>query len=629
MEARDIAILVMILKARQEGVTTLSELILLWMAMFTPGRNVLVGSSRPEKSAEMVLKMELCYANQPYWLVPKIVTKNEEQIGFDDQASFINIRHGAMLSGLGRGGTVTGFHLSEVPEYTNAEESIEASLLRAAHDSSWLLGILEATGSGRAGWWYEKWNYSVQYWPLGQSRLCPIFLPYYALRDIYPTPAWLRARPIPRSWIPLDITTAHAGRANEYVQSGQNQILTKLLGSTWEMPPEVMWFWEVTRNEHKASKTLHKFYAELCADDKEAFQNPNPTVFDAEVLETFRGECRMPKGVYGILDAQGDMPASLQPNRIHIDTNLPPIDLMCKWAPGRPAYEYRLVPLLHHGSGPFDPHGKILIYERPQPGKSYGLGVDTGFGLGQDRSVVEILRKGDSQLRDAQVAEFASPQLNSFNLWPIALALGTYYSTKILGETKQAKIVIEGAANGENVYNELRKRGWRNFHNWVRLDRKRIIESSANRQLWYTTSWSRPLMFDMLLDALNGGWLEINSPWFIEEMADLEIAINQKIAAAISKHDDRIMALGIALFSMHSLETKRIGIWSGTKRIDGEQPRQYAKYSPGSQANVDALLDGDSSLSSYVLRPVRAEDPEAEVLEYAGAGLWTPPNQER
>ena len=120
-------------------------------------------------------------------------------------------------------------------------------------------------------------------------------------------------------------------------------------------------------------------------------------------------------------------------------------------------------------------------------------------------------------------------------------------------------MVIEGAANGETVYNELRKRGWRNFHNWVRYDRKRIIEANATRQVWMTTPWSRPLMMDMLLDALNNGWLDINSQWFIREMGTLEVDLEtqrQKIAASGGAHDDRIMALGMVLFSLHAMETE-------------------------------------------------------------------------
>ncbi|HEV2172524.1 MAG TPA: hypothetical protein VGR71_03105, partial [Nitrospira sp.] len=271
MEEKGIAILVQILKARQEGVTTLSQLIALWRTMFTPYMNTLVASSRPEKSTEMAQKMELTFEHLPYWLGPKIETYNVgELIGFDSQNSQINIRHGSAKSGMGRGSTVLTFHLSEVAEFLDPDEQIDAALIRAAHDNPNLIGILESTGAGREGWWYDKWKFNVRFWPMHQSRLCPIFLPWYILRDIYPTPSWEIAHPIPKDHQFLDITEAHAARAEAYVRSGENKILTEALGESWTMPPEQKWFWESTRNEYVISKKLHLFYQELCADDKEA-----------------------------------------------------------------------------------------------------------------------------------------------------------------------------------------------------------------------------------------------------------------------------------------------------------------------------------------------------------------------
>jgi len=625
MEEEEIAIIVQILKARQEGVTTLSELLMLWLAMFTPQKNCLVGSSRPEKSTEMIQKIELCYNNQPGWLIPRLITNNSEQLGFDDQNSFIHIRHGAMMSGMGRGATVTAFHLSEVSEYLNPDQGIDASLLRAAHDSTNLLGILESTGAGKSGWWFNQWQYNKQYWPLRQSRLCPIFLPWYLLRELYPTEAWLKKTPIPKGHVFADLTIAHAKRATEYVQSGENKIVTEILGKDWVMPREQMWFWEATRRQYEHNKTLHLFYQELCADDREAFQSQNASVFDQELIYELDSHCPRPIGVYGILAPRAEVPEILQARESDIDRSQPYIDIKCKWNPTQSSHEYRLVPLLHRGSAPFDPMGKILLYERPMNNEVYGLGTDTGYGIGKDRSVIEVLRKGSAERGVGQVAEFASANVNSFSLWPFSLALGTLFSTVVNGERKQAKQVIEGAANGENVFNELKKRGWRNFHNWVRYDRKRVVEAAANRQLWYTTTWSRPLALDMFMDAVNQGWLEINSPWLVEELGDLELdEVKQRIQAAADRHDDRIMATAIVLFSMHALETKHMDRWIARQRRDGEDKNiQYARYSPGSQGNEfsDILQDAPHS---YTYRVVGGGHPDAEILRPAGPTIWMP-----
>lgn len=452
--------------------------------------------------------------------------------------------------------------------------------------------------------------------------MCPIFLPWYLLRELYPTKSWIKSHPIKKDWVPTDRAQAHATKAEEYVKSGQNQIVTAELGVNWKMPPEQIWFWELSRREAEASKALHLFYQELCATPEEGFQSPNAGKFDAEQIQTMRDETPVPFGVYGIRCSQAEIPRHLQARDQDIDTSQKPIEIKAQWIHSQPAHHYTLFPLLHRGSAPFSPYGKVIMYEPPITNKEYGLGTDTGYGIGKDRSVTEVLKKGDAFGLDTQVCEFASPQMNSFQLWPVVFALGTLYSTTINGEIKQAKQVIEGAANGENVYNELKKRGWRHFHNWVRYNKKQILEANANQQLWYTNSWSRPLMLDMLFDAVDSGWLTINSPWFIDELATLEvIEVKQKIAAAINEHDDRIMALGIVLFSMHALETKHNDRWRARIQREQVNPEDFARYSSGSQGMAPTP---DDPIQSHTYNVVRPGDFKYEDLKGPGAGLWIP-----
>lgn len=636
LESEGIAILIQALKARQLGITTLAELVILWKTIYFPRTNALVASSDPDKSALMASKMELCFDNQPHWMKPKLTSYHQgEYIEFANQNSAISIQHGTQMSGMARGATPTTFHLSEVCDYRNPAKLIDAALLRAVHDSPWVFGLLESTASGLDNYWHRKWLFNIEKWPERKSRLCPMFLPWYVGTDIYPTPTWLRAHPIPEGYEFSELAVKHAGRAKDYVQSGNNPLITKFLGSSWEMPPEQMYFWEVTREEYAAEKKLNDFYSELCADDIEAFQSPNRSIFDAELLASFREGRKPPVGVYGIRAPQSEIPILLQAREPDVDPNRAPIDIHCKWAPGQPAHDYQLLPLLHRGSAPFDPLGKVIIYEHPIRGATYGQGCDTGFGLGQDRSVLEGIRKGTLERNDEQVFEFASPYVNSFSLWPFALALGTYYSTPVQGQIRQCKQVIEMAANGENVQNELRKRGWRNFHLWVRYDRKKVREAQATRYGWYTLPWSRRMMMDMLLDALNNGWLDINSQWFIQEMSTLELELEtqaMKISASGGAHDDRIMALGMVLFSLHALETRHADRWVTRERMERRNPHPiYAKFHlPGAGTGRNGAQDSDYSdivqdaTTSYNYRVISDNHPDADLLRDPGATIWTP-----
>lgn len=620
MEGAGQAMLLQVLKARQAGLTTLAELVLLWRAEFHPWSNVLVGSSTPAKSLAMVSKMFTCLENQPYWLAPQITsTVKGEKISFENQKSYIHIGHGSMQSGLGRGDTMSAFHLSELIEFADADEAVDSSLLRAAHDNPTLIGFLESTAKGKMGWWYEKWKTSTELWPEGQSRFRPIFIPWYMIRDLYPTRTWLKSHQPPGgldAWEPDDLVLAHAKRAAEYVQSGENPIATRELGKHWTMPKEQMWYWFVERQQYARAGKLFKWYQEMPADADEAFQNANPSIFDAELIYDIRERAPRPIGVYGILAPASEIPKKLQPPERDIDRARAPIEIHAQWGTHR--HNYTLVPLLHRG-GEFSPFGKLLLYEPPRAHETYGIGVDCGYGVGKDNTAIEVLRKGSMDRRAAQVAEWVSPDVNSFAAWPFVHAFGHLFSVPRGGKVRQPKLVIEGQGNGENIYNELKKRGWTEWHNWVRLDRKRSPESSANRQVWYTTSYSRPLLMDMFMDAIDKGWLQVSSPWFIDEMSDLEVnPLKMKIAAAQGKHDDRIMALGMVLYSLHSRETKYQDQW--TSRTNASEPaaHSYPAYSPGSQGNDRSERTGDPT-TSYTYKVIRSSDPLRDELAASGA----------
>lgn len=584
------AISEMNLKSRQLGVTTLTELALAHRVQFYSHVNAVAASADPEKSAKMAKIMEFCWENEPWWLMPGTTKYNTgELIEFGKQNSAVSIQHGAQFNGIARGTTPTVCHLSELTDFKDPEKSVDASLLRAMHESPWMFLVLESTALGRRNWWHKTWEFSVENWKEGRARLCPVFLPWYVGTDIYPTDTWLRSRPVPRNWKPKELTLKHAENAREYVYS--SPLLFKHLAENrkWQMPVEQMWFWEVTRDEYEAKGELAEFYSELCSNDKEAFQSTHQSVFSTDVITNYRENVREPLAVFGILGPESEIPYRLQPERSEINPNLPPLTVKCNWNQNS-KHEYKLVPLKFTGYSAYSFTNKLFIWEMPEDGYQYGIGADTSDGIGLDRSVIEVVRKGTMDKKDEQVAEFASSYINALDLWPICMAIGTFYSTKIRGELRQAKMVIECNRNGETTQHELRKRGWSHLHQWLRYDRKRLDESKATRIGWFTQQWSRDLMMDNLVKYLRDNWLDINSPWFVEEMAELERDIEkQKIAAASGGHDDRIMALGIVLISLHMMELRGPTKLMAEEREARKGPDVYPVYTPGAQGRETNL----------------------------------------
>src|SRR6185312_2657319 len=496
------------LKARQLGVSTLSELAVNHKVQFYPNVNAVIASCDPGKSELMAKMIELCFDQQPHWIKPGIVRRLVgELIEFPQKNSGISIQHGNQMNGIARGTTPSAFHLSELSDFENPEELVDASLMRAMHSSPTMFGMLESTAKGRRNWWHNTWEAAKEDWPAGRSRLRPVFLPWFVGTDLYPTDTFLVDCPITIGWRPNDATLSHAKKAAAYVHS--SEVLSKYLGENWEMPRHQMWFYEIERETARKKKQLNKFLAEMPGDDMECFSSTNISAFDAEILQLYRDSVNQPVDIMGIRG--NDIPQKIHPSfnsideeRVQTDT----INITASWSSMVQPQKFALVPLRMEGypSG-MDFSHKAFIYEWPIEGEEYVLGVDTGDGIGADRSVVQVLRKGTIYRNDEQVAEFASSYINAYDFWAICMALGTLYTVPRAGMMKQPKIVAEVNRNGESVQLELRKRGWANFHVWTRYDSKRIDQSKSTKLGWVTNCWSRPMALDLLMKYIDSGWL--------------------------------------------------------------------------------------------------------------------------
>lgn len=588
MEIEQHAILMLQLKARRLGVSTLTELAIGHRTQFYSNVNAVVASSDPDKSAEMAGIMELAWDRMPWWLMPTVTAHRSGTLTeFGGINSAVSIQHGTQFSGIARGSTPSVFHLSEIPDFDDPVALIDASLLRAIIDSPSTFGVLESTAAGRGNWLHKKWKFSVENWPK-TSRLRPVFLPYYVGIDLYPTKAWLHQHPIPKGHTFQAITLRHAEKAAEYVRS--NELLRKHMGENWTMPERQMWYWEATRQEYDSGGALGKFLSELPADDIEAFQHDKHNPFGAELINQYHNSTsQMTPRVYGFQAREDIIAPRLQPDRRDINPNEKPIYI--KPLPGatiEAPRDIRLVPLKFQGYSTFDPLGKLLVWRDWEPGLTYTNGIDTGYGIGKDRSVVETLSEGTLNRNEAQVAEFASPYVNPADLAPIAYAIGSLYTGIQNGVLRECHQAIEVQANGEITQLQLRKMGWKKFHQWVRYDRRSIRPQGSTRLGWATTPWSRALLVSWTIKYLRDGWVDVNSPWFVEEMQALvQDDAQQQLKAEYGEHDDRFMAFGIALVHLNMLAMrmgkKTIAEQRASYRLADDPEAPPETYYPGIQ----------------------------------------------
>lgn len=197
-------------------------------------------------------------------------------------------------------------------------------------------------------------------------------------------------------------------------------------------------------------------------------------------------------------------------------------------------------------------NGRMLIWEPPSSEDDYAIGVDVAGGVGSDRSVVQVIRRGDLKRPDEQVAEFASNYHDPVEFADIVAAIGRIYTSKD-GDEAFCTMEVNGGY-GDTCINELRGRlDYTNLFVWKVYDKRTNLET--NRLGWYTTRSTRPKLVARGIHAFALGDIIINSPLLLDEMEDFESDdVIAKAKARFGKHDDRVMALLIGYWGMHDDE---------------------------------------------------------------------------
>lgn len=589
MEEKLIAILVQILKARQLGASTLVMLIICHRILYQTFVKALVGSSDPDKTSEMTHKIRFTIQRLPLWLKPlmKMSDSTKEEIWVDIPSLDNRIirQHGTSLSGIGRGNTPTIAHLSEIPDFSDPDESINASLIPAMHENPNCFLVLESTAKGDSGYWPRMWRFNVENLPRGRSKLFPLFFPWFVGTDIYPTKTWERKCPIPNNWTPSKETIAHAERCADYAK--HEPLLREFLGSNYILPKRQQYYYEVVRKEAEELGTLSKFLEEHPATPEEAFQVSGRSIFTLAQIEEMKNRAK-PLALYhgkpAVFALIGtDILSDHEPDLREIDTDRPPIEIVSDILEGQNKATYRLLPL-HFESSMLSPLGlgydkTIFIWEFPftlrdrlgkviakrPPNTEYGLGNDNSEGLGLDKTAINIIRKGSIFEYSEQVCEFATKWISANELLPWMDCLGAFYSKWTSEITNECKMVIEVPCGGAGLQHRLIvDRGWFNFHRWEgAMDTPHRKKIKGAKLGWETNRHTRPWLVGDVARDIKDGFLLVNSPFLIRECQTLQKEDEEaKIEAKGDANDDNFFAAAMAHFSL--------SIWDIRKRIESK-----------------------------------------------------------
>jgi len=565
-DEQQVAIELFLLKARQQGASTWTVLKFLHRLLFVPHTQGVQASVNEETTKLLSRILNTCLSMLPFWLPPmQISTKaNAPQWA---NGSIMSIQSGNQKMGIAQGWTPTLIHISELADIPNPKKVLEEGLFRAMHSTSKLLAILEGTGSESTSWQAKKWHYYKENEGKG-GRFCPRFIPWPCCRDIYPTVDWIRKYPIPEDWSPMEETVRMMHKAQLFIRS--TSYLSRIMGSSWCMPREQQWFWETNYKEAVATNTLKIWYAQMPISDEEALQSKHDNAIAAETIEVITANRQRNYQAYAItgdsvLVGSSDEPYEPNPERIDYEGERIPV----RWKNKNGQYtEWTLIPLKEfddsEDQGAFN---VLLVFDHPREGCDYTIGVDTADGLGnpdEDRAVASVALNRQGNQRDEHVAEFVSLNVNPPQMVSFAACLGAYYGQwrndrPHTRDPRGTKFIIEQRERyGDDCQHQLKLMGFSYHHVFVAYDGRKVNENAGHKHGWFSNVWSRPMLLNRFVDAVNNGWYKPNSPMLIRQLKDWVRKTGgtgkTKLDHQSGKHDDNIMAAAMSYFSRHAFD---------------------------------------------------------------------------
>jgi hypothetical protein len=207
----------------------------------------------------------------------------------------------------------------------------------------------------------------------------------------------------------------------------------------------------------------------------------------------------------------------------------------------------------------------LKVWEEPDPDGVYCLGIDPAFGENElnDRSSIQVLRCYADGID--QVAEYASPLINTRQLaWVIAAVMGWYgrdnatvrYAlelngpgTAVFGEIKSLRHQIENGYQPREIEEKGLKDIFRNVRTFI-WNRPDSMGTGSALHI-KTTQQTKILFMERMRDFVSNGMFHIRSLDLIDEMKTIARE-GDSIKAPGSMKDDRVLA---AAFAVHCWET--------------------------------------------------------------------------
>lgn len=241
---------IIIVKGRQQGISTLIEMFLFWLALFVPNTKVCIISHEAASSAALFQKVEFAYNNLPQGIKPQLKASSRgKELVLENDSRYMVLTAGSEESG--RSQTAHHQHQSERAFFVDPE-AIDAGAGQIVREVAGTYVFKESTGNGMNHFQQETMDALA-----GKGVYRVVFIPWY----------WEQAyRTVPKK---------------DFVRDDYEQRLVDIYKiDDWQLQ------WR--RNKIVELKSLRKFRQEYPFSIQEAFQASGNSFYDPDLVAKAR-----------------------------------------------------------------------------------------------------------------------------------------------------------------------------------------------------------------------------------------------------------------------------------------------------------------------------------------------------
>ena len=493
LEAKHKPVRLIILKARQMGISTYTEGYIFKKTVTQTYKSSSIIAHLDEASQNLYNMYKNFYENMPEVVKPMKKYLNSDLLFFanpseDEEVkkrnpglnSKVTIKT-AKNSKTGRSQTIHYLHASEVAFWEDAK-TLMTGLMQTIPNKPNTAVILESTANGIGGYFYDVWEKAMK----GENAFVPVFLPWFI---------------DPEYKIPFEDNKEREDFISEVEYVFKNDKGEEIYTEEKELINMVKKDWDIDLS-YEQLKWRRWCIANNCNADIEQFQQEYPSTPEEAFIASGRPRFNVSKLKKYLKHTEDGITGNLRYGRdgkVYFDENK---------------------------------NGYVTLWNMPKD-NFYCIGADVAEGLVDGDYSVGIVGNADDMKVDAMFHGHIDPDIFGEEL----VKLAKFYNDAYIG--------VESNNHGLTTLKSIQKLDYYNIYFAKMYDQ--ITDKLTQKIGWQTNAKTKPLMIDKLAEFIREEYIGIKSKTIVKELLTYVIDDKGQTNAQEGCHDDTVMALAIWL----------------------------------------------------------------------------------